>query len=88
MLIENLQNNLILKCKITCFKKDYTKIEKENKISINVLGYENKLLYCIYTSKRTKVLECHRKSCLVINHTKSFHYLKKVHMINFEILKN
>ena len=49
-------------------KKGYTKIEKQNNISINMFGYEDKTPYCIYTSKQIfkkyvdLVLLCFNKS--------------------------
>ena len=30
-------------------KTDYAKIEKQNKISVNVFAHENKIPYCIFT---------------------------------------
>ena len=48
MLIMNLQN-----LKLPVHKKDYDKIEKQNNMSINVFGYQDKTPYCIYTSKQT-----------------------------------
>ena len=32
--------------------KDYNKIEEQNNININVIGYENKQFYPIYVSKQ------------------------------------
>ena len=32
--------------------KDYSKIEEQNNININVFGYENKQFYPIYVSKQ------------------------------------
>ena len=34
--------------------KDYAKIEAQNRININVFGYENKKLYPIYVSKQNE----------------------------------
>ena len=48
MLIMNLQD-----LKLPVHKKDYDKIEKQNNMSINVFGYQDKTPYCIYTSKQT-----------------------------------
>ena len=50
MLIMNLQN-----VKLPVYKKDYAKIEKQNNISVNVFGYQDKTPYCIYTSKKAYV---------------------------------
>ena len=53
-------------------KKDYAKIEKQNNISINVFGYEDKIRYRIYASKQ--IFEKH-VDLLLLSNSKSCHYV-------------
>ena len=52
--------------------KQYNKIEKQNKININVFGYENKQPYPIYVSKEK--YEKHME-LLLITEDKNKHYI-------------
>ena len=52
--------------------KQYNKIEKQNKININVFGYENKQPYPIYVSKEKYK---HHMELLLITDDKNKHYI-------------
>ena len=52
--------------------KQYNKIEKQNKININVLGYENKQPYPIFISKEKYK---HHMELLLITEDKNKHYV-------------
>ena len=53
-------------------KKDYSKIQKKNNISINVFGYKNNLVYPVHTSKQK--FEDFMDSLLINEENKS-HYV-------------
>ena len=50
-------------------KKDYSKIELQNKIGINVFSYENKVVYPVYLSDRDDTMDL-----LLVSNGLEFHY--------------
>ena len=51
--MEELLVILIMKELNFLWKRDFNKIEAQNNICINMFGYENELVYPIFTSKQT-----------------------------------
>ena len=68
-------------------EKDFKKIEVQNNICINVLGYENKLVYPIFISKQT--FEHSIDLLLLIENGKSYYvYIKDFNTFMFHKTKN
>ena len=68
-------------------EKDFNKIEVKNNICINVLGYENELLFPIYVSYQK--FEDSMNLLLLINHDKSHYvYIKDFNRFMFHKTKN
>ena len=68
-----MQKDLVLKTKFPVKIKDIYKIEKNNSISISVFGYENKVKYPIYVSK--KCCEDKHIGLLLIDEGEKKHYV-------------
>ena len=74
MLIKNYKKSITFKSLNFLFlkKKTRAKIEKQTEVYINVFGFKNKTLYCIYTSKQ--LFEKNDDLFLLYN-SKSFCYI-------------
>ena len=68
-------------------KKDYSKIQKKNNISINVFGYKNDLVYPVHISKQK--FEDFMDSLLINDENKSHYvYIKNFYRFMFNKTKH
>ena len=68
-------------------EKDFDKIEVQNNISINVFGYENKLVFPIYISNK-KIKDSMDLLLLIKDNKSHYVYMKDFNRFMFKKVKN
>ena len=68
-------------------EKDFDKIEVQNNISINVFGYENKLVFPIYISNK-KIKDSMDLLLLIKDNKSHYVYMKDFNRFMFKKMKN
>ena len=68
-------------------EKDFDKIEVQNNISINVFGYENKLVFPIYISNK-KIKDSMDLLLLIKDNKSHYVYMKDFNRFIFKKMKN